>query len=425
MPTLFLNLLLALAIGLLIGTERGWKAREADEGTRVAGVRTFGLLGLLGGVWGMLAWQLGETMLGFAFVALAGVLIATRFLSHRDARDVGITTLIAALLTFSLGALAVRGWQLEAAGLAVVVTILLSMKPVMHRWLRRLTAEELSAFLKLLLILVVLLPVLPDRGYGPWQVLNPWQLGWLVALIAGISFGGYVAMKIVGVERGVLLAALLGGMVSSTVTTMNLARLQAKLRLRALLIAGILLSSAVMFPRILIEVLVVNNQLLEVLIPPFAVITLLLLAAAWYFWRHQPRRHVLADLPVSRPLELSTAIKFTLLLVAIIVLAEALRRWYGDIGVYVLSLVSGLMDVDAITLSLAHLSSVSPASAPGSAAGLAPNTAVAGIMLAAATNSLVKGGLALILGGRALGIRVMAAMCVALTAGGLVLFLDL
>ncbi len=417
MPTHFLNLLLALGIGLLIGTERGWKAREAGEGMRVAGVRTFGLLGLLGGVWGIFATELGILLPGFAFLALTAVLIVAHLRSRRETQDVGITTLVAALLTFSLGALAVQGWQLESAGLAVLVTILLSLKPVMHRGLRRLTAEELSAFLKLLLILVVLLPVLPDRGYGPWQVLNPWQLGWLVALIAGISFGSYIAMKMVGVERGILFAALLGGMVSSTVTTMNLARLQATLKLRALLVAGILLSSAIMFPRILVEVLVVNNELLEVLLPPSAVITLLLLLATYFFWRRQPRQQVLRELPISRPLELGMAIKFTLLLVAIIVLAEALRRWYGEAGVYALSLLSGLMDVDAITLSLAHLAG----KGDGEAGGLAPDTAVAGILLAAVTNTLVKGGLALALGGRELGLRVLAVMVVALLAGGLVL----
>lgn len=420
MPTQFLNLLLALAIGLLIGTERGWKAREAEEGTRVAGIRTFGLLGLLGGLWGLLATQLGELLPGFAFLALTAVLIAVRLKSKRDVHDVGITTLVAALLTFSLGALAVRGWHLESAGLAVIVTLLLSMKPVMHRWLRRITAEELSAFLKLLLILLVLLPVLPDRGFGPWQVLNPRELGWLVALIAGITFGSYFAMKIIGVERGVLLAALLGGLVSSTVTTMNLARLEVKLKLRALLVAGILLSSAVMFPRILVEVLVVNASLLEALLPAFVTITVLLLLAVWYFWRHQPQHHVLSELPVGEPLELSVALKFTLVLVVILLLAEALRRWYGDIGVYVLSVFSGLMDVDAITLSLAHLSRT-PTDAAAEAAGMSSDTAVIGILLAAMTNSLVKAGLALFLGGRALGMRVLLAMCVALAGGGVVL----
>ncbi len=417
MPTHFLNLLLALGIGLLIGTERGWKAREAGEGMRVAGVRTFGLLGLLGGVWGTFATEAGILLPGFAFLALTAVLIVAHLRSRRETQDLGITTLVAALLTFSLGALAVQGWQVESAGLAVLVTILLSLKPVMHRGLQRLTAEELSAFLKLLLILVVLLPVLPDRGYGPWQVLNPWQLGWLVALIAGISFGSYIAMKMVGVERGILFAALLGGMVSSTLTTMNLARLQATLKRPALLAAGILLSSAIMFPRILVEVLVVNSDLLEVLLPPFAVITLLLLLATYFFWRRQPRQQVLRELPISRPLELGMAIKFTLLLVAIILLAEALRRWYGEAGVYALSLLSGLMDVDAITLSLAHLAG----KGDSEAGGLAPDTAVAGILLAAVTNTLVKGGLALALGGRQLGLRVLAVMVVALLAGGLVL----
>jgi len=216
---------IALAIGLLIGTERGWERRTAQEGSRIAGIRTFGLLGLLGGLWALLAAAMGELLLGGAFLALTAVLITAYLRDRRADRDLGITTLVAALLTFALGAFAVRGQTHIAVTGAVASVILLSLKPVLHSWLRKLEPEAFYAALKLLLISVVLLPVLPNQGYGPWSAFNPYQVWWLVVLIASLSFAGYLAMKLVGTERGIMLTGLFGGVVSSTATTLTFSRL--------------------------------------------------------------------------------------------------------------------------------------------------------------------------------------------------------
>jgi len=183
----FLRLSVALAIGLLIGVERGWKEREAREGERVAGVRTYGLIGLLGGGMALVAERLGPLPLALAFVALAGVLTAAYAINVERDDDAGITSLVAGLLTFVFGALAALGQVAVAAASAVVTTLLLGFKPVLHRWVSALEGKELRAGLKLLLISVVLLPILPDRGYGPWHALNPYQIWWMVVLIAAIS----------------------------------------------------------------------------------------------------------------------------------------------------------------------------------------------------------------------------------------------
>lgn len=408
-----LNLTIALAIGSLIGLERGWHEREAAEGTRIAGLRTFALVGLLGGLWGVLGKELGDILLGFAFLALVALMLLARFQVKRSDGDVGITTAVAMLITFTLGALAVRGYRVEASAFAVIVTMLLSLKPVLHHGLQRIEAKELRAFLQLLLISVVLLPVLPDKGMGPWNILNLYEIWWLVVLIAGISFAGYFAMKIVGVERGVLLTAFLGGLVSSTAVTINLSRLARNKALLNVIVAGVLLASATMFPRILFEVAVVNSELvLPLLLPMLAMFTVMLAGAA-FFWRQHRGVETIEEFPVTRPLEIAMAIKFGLLLVGIILLAKGLQLWLGETGVYLLGVLSGVVDVDAVTLSLARMSRFD----------LADDVAVRGIVLAAMTNTAVKAALVFIIGGREPGWRVAVVAILTLVAGGSLVWL--
>lgn len=409
---IFLRLGLALAIGLLIGLERGWVKRALPEGGRLAGIRTFGLVGLLGGLWALLGQQLGPMLMGVAFVSLAIVLIVGHIQDVRQDRDIGITTVVAALVTFALGALAVQGYPAVAAAGAVVTTALLSLKPLLHTWLRRLEPVQLFAGIKLLLISVVVLPVLPNRGFGPWQALNPWEIWWMVVLIAGISFAGYVAMKTVGARKGILLTGLFGGLVSSTVTTINLCRLAPNTHLPNAIAAGVVLAAATMFPRMLLEVAVVNLDLLPRLALPLLAMTAAAGIAALWIGRHR-RDDRETELPLQNPFELLPALKFGLFLAAIMLLAEALRLWLGDEGLYLLAAASGLADVDAITLSLSRV-------ARGE---VDRNVIVGAILLAAMVNTLVKGGLAVAIGGRTIAWRVVPAFALTLAAGGLTLYL--
>jgi uncharacterized membrane protein (DUF4010 family) len=407
---LFYQLGVALAVGLLVGVERGWKARDVHEGERVAGVRTYGLLGLLGGVSALLADHLGPLLIGLVFIGLAAALTAVYVVTQRDDdADVGITSLIASLLTFVFGALAGFGEVAVAGAAAVITTLLLGYKPQLHRWVGALEARELFSGLKLLLISVVLLPVLPNRGFGPWNALNPYAIWWMVVLIAIISFAGYFAVKIGGARKGALFTGLFGGLASSTAVTLHFSRVarREEAPLTPLLATGILLACGTMFPRMVLVASVLNGALLRPLLVPAAVMALLVYTPALLYWRSQKRRDAEAPARLSNPLELKTAVTFGALLALVMLLGKALQAWMGDAGVLMLAAASGVADVDAITLSLARMSQDE----------LALKVAVAGIVIAAAVNSLVKGGMAAVVGGRAVAWRVGAPLFATAAAG--------
>ena len=410
---LFERLAVALAIGLLIGLERGWHERERSEGERMAGLRTFGLSGLLGGVWALVAQGQGSLTLGLGFAAFAAVLILAHFqvVRQQDRGDYGITTVVAGLLTFGLGALAISGPMSLAAAAAVVATFLLGLKPVLHTWVRQLTQMELMATLKLLLISVVILPVLPDQGFGPWQVLNPYAIWWLVVLITGISFVGYFAVKIMGPHRGVPLTGLFGGLASSTATTLSFSRLgRNQPNLHRLLAAGVAISSATMFPRVLLETAVVNRALLPELVLPMAAMTAIGFGAAAILWRSAPRGATAGDMQLNNPFEIWPALQFGALLAGIMLLAEAAQVWFGDAGIYLLAGISGITDVDAITLSLSRMAR----------GDLSHEVASGAITLAAMVNTVVKAGLVMVVGGRGMGWPVGIIFAAILAGGGLV-----
>ncbi|HSR62840.1 MAG TPA: MgtC/SapB family protein [Gammaproteobacteria bacterium] len=408
---LFYHLGVALAIGLLIGVERGWEERAAEEGRRIAGVRTYGLIGLLGGSIALVTDQLGALVMSLAFVGLAGVLTTVYVVNmQRGDKDAGITSLIAALLTFSFGALAAMGEVAVAAASAVITTLLLSYKPLLHHWLSVLEADELRAGLKLLLISVVLLPILPDQGYGPWQALNPYVIWWMVVLIAAISFVGYFAIKIGGPRRGAVFTGLFGGLASSTALTLHFSRTaQHNKAMMPILAMGILLACGTMFPRMLFVASLLNPDLFLLLLVPAFVMALLSYSPTIFYWHTHTHKEPEAVSPLKNPLELKTAVNFGLLLALVMLLGKALQEWFGQTGVLALAAASGVADVDAITLSLARMSQQD----------LTVQVATTGVIIAAAVNSVIKGAMATVIGGRDIGIRVGLPL-LATAFGGLV-----
>jgi uncharacterized membrane protein (DUF4010 family) len=405
---LALDLATALAAGLLIGTERGWRARDSDDSHLVAGIRTFGLVGLLGGLTALLASHLGLAA-WLAIAALVGLhALAGYFGELRRSGDLGLTSAIALLLTFMLGSLALAHDRSLAAGGAVVVALLLSLKDPLHSGLRKLSEQELSGTLKLLFISLVLLPVLPNQGYGPWQAFNPYAVWWMVVLIAAIGFIAYVAIRVVGTRHGLLITALLGGIVSSTAMTVTLSRLRDGRQLRALLACALLATSALMFPRVLLEVGVINPTLLPPLSLPLGLAGLVYAGGALVFYRIAGNElHEQVEPPLKNPFELGPALRFAALLALILLLIEAARAWFGDAGVYGVAALSGLTDVDAITLSLAR----------NARGDLAAEVAIRGIYLAALSNSLVKAALIALIGGRELALRTLPVMGLGLLVG--------
>lgn len=402
-----LALMVALAVGLLVGVERGWRRRDAEEGRRVAGVRTYALLGLLGGVIGILWRDAGVAVFGFGLLAVTIVLVVAYALSYAEERDSGITSAVAALLTFVFGAVAGLGHADLAGAGAVAMVILLGLKPELHAWLQRISRDELKALFTLLLISVVLLPVLPDRDFGPWGAWNPREIWLLVVLIAGLSFGGYIAVRLAGPQRGLLATGIFGGLASSTALTLHFSRL-ARHGSDAVpvLAAGVLFACSTVFLRMIIVIGVVNYTLLPYVLPPFMAMTVVgLLGATWLASRAPGIES--GQSPLRNPIELGTALAFGLLLATILLLTAAFEAWFGSAGVLVLAGMSGLADVDAITISLARLA----------AGETAMSTAVIGIVIAAAANNISKAVLAAMIGGRRLAVSVVPVLLLMTLAG--------
>lgn len=404
-----IHLTVALLLGAIVGLERGWGARDQQSGERIAGIRTFALVGLLGG----LSAVLSDAITPWAFPTLLASVVAMGIVGYSQRlehiRDFSITGLVGLVLTFCFGAVAVAVDPVVATAAAVITAIILDNKEDIHNWLSRLKAHELDAALRLLLITVVLLPLLPDEEMGPGGVLNPREIWWMVVMIASISFVGYFAIRVAGTHRGILFTGLFAGLSSSTALTLHFARQSARApELTPQFATGILIACGTMFPRILVYCAVINRELLSSLTLPVLTMAALLYGPAFLIWRHHSQQPEPSEPPPHKnPLEFKSAVMFGLLLTAILILGEYLTRWVGDTGIYMLAATSGIADVDAITLSLTRLSTQA----------LAMDVAVIGIIIAAASNNLTKSGLAWAIGNRQMGMLVGAPMLLSLLAG--------
>ncbi|EKO3389635.1 MgtC/SapB family protein [Vibrio fluvialis] len=409
------NLLVALLLGAIVGTQRGWVARNNVEGSRVAGIRTFSLVGLYGGLSAILAAHYSPLLLGFALLALVVLASIAFVLKQRKSQDISITGVVSLLVTFVLGSLAVSGEPVLAAAAAVITAVVLDNKKELHEALQKLQEYELDAALRLMLISIVMLPLLPNQSYGPWQALNPYEIWWMVVLIASISFLGYFAIKIGGAKRGVLFTSVFAGFSSSTALTLQFSNLSRDQPIISpLLASGILLCCGTMFPRLLIVASLINTELTPILWPVIVVMMIGLYIPAWFIWRStdvdfnedQSANH-------KNPLALQSALWFGVILAIIMLLAHALSDWFGQAGTLALSAVSGITDVDAITLALGRQSTHS----------LDAYTAAMGIIIAASVNTLVKMGMVISIGDRGLWVRVAPAMVLSVVAGAVTLLI--
>ncbi len=406
------RLSVALAIGLLIGLERGWRRRSAGEGGRAAGLRTLGLTGLLGGVVALTVQGAADALLGAAFLSVALVLGGFQWLEARRTRDASATSVIAGLLAFALGAYAVRGTLQIAVGGAVAATALLAFKRPLHAWVRALSWSELRALVVLLVMTALILPVLPDRTFDPWQALNPRRVWLLAVLIAGVSFMGYAAVRIAGARGGLLLSALAGGLASSTATTLSFARLvRANPALCTWLAGGSLISSGLMALRVLVLAGAINRPFASALAWPMGAVALVLGAAGALLMTRRPAGAGSAQVTtLSNPLELAAALKFAGLIAVIMVLGKVLSRTLGASGVYALAVLSGVADVDALTLSVSGLVD----------RDLARSAAVLAVSLAVGSNTLSKAAIATVVGGRRHGLLIGGASLAAVAIGAMV-----
>ena len=404
------NLLIALLLGAIVGTQRGWVMRNSVEGSRVAGIRTFSLVGLLGGLVGILANIYTPLLIGFALIALVILTCIAFVIQQKKSGDVSITGVVSIMVVFVLGNLAVSGEAVLAAAAAVITAVVLDNKRELHQALQKLQEYELDAALRLLLISIVMLPLLPNQSYGPWNALNPYEIWWMVGLIASISFVGYFAIKIGGAKRGILFTSVFAGLSSSTALTLQFSHLsREQASISPLLASGILLSCGTMFPRLLIVLSVINPQLVKLLWPIVMAMMVALYIPAWWIWRRSEVEQIEQSNKQTNPLALQSALFFGLVLALIMLLAHALSDWFGNAGVLILSALSGITDVDAISLTLGRQSTQT----------LSVTTAALGILIAASVNTIVKMGMVIAIGDKKLWRRIAPVMtgCVVVGAG--------
>jgi len=402
----------ALASGLVIGLERGWRGREQADGSRVAGLRTFALIGLFGGVSGTLGsrFGVGPVITGLLVIGWLGVVSYREWV--RATGSLSATSTIAALLACALGALAATGSGALAIGCAVIVAVLLDLKPTLHRWLSLVEHRELSAGLQLLVLSAVVLPLLPDQGYGPYHALNPYRLWWAVVLVAGLSLAGHLAMRLTGSQRGLLWTGALGGLASSTATTLELSRrVRAQPRLVDAATGGALVACGMMFLRMTVLAAVLLPAVLSVLAVPLVAAGAVLFGLGWLRWRRCHAEPSSTAMHEPAPFDLGTAFGFAAFLAFITVIVRAAHDQLGPAGLYGVAALSGLADVDAILVSTMRMSS----------SGALPLAGVAVVAaIAAVANMIVKAGMAWLIGGGAMGRRVAAGYLAALMTGAVV-----
>jgi uncharacterized membrane protein (DUF4010 family) len=399
----FQNLGISLGLGLLVGTQR----ERVDA--PLAGVRTFALITLLGTLSGMLASALGAWIVAAGMVGVAiTVVVGNLQYLKKGGGDAGITTEVAILLMYAIGAYLVFGHRPVAVVMGAGVAVLLHAKPITHGFVKRLGDTDMRVMMQFVLISLVILPVLPDRSYGPFGVLNPREIWWMVVVVVGISLAGYVALKLYGEHTGLILAGIIGGLVSSTATTVSFARRastgEGQVAAPAMVI---MLASTVVYVRVLLEVFIVAPRGFVAVAPPVALLLLASVLLCLVQWRMTRRGKV--DLPAhDNPTELRPALVFGALYALVLLAVATASHYLGNRGVYFAAGISGLTDMDAITLGTSRMG----------ARGVLPIGVVwRSIMIAILANLVFKSAIVSILGGPALGRRVAALFAIKIALG--------
>jgi uncharacterized membrane protein (DUF4010 family) len=403
----------ALALGVLLGLERQ-RSLGNEEGV---GVRTFALVALAGAVAGYLDETLGLHAFALALFAAVAILIIGICVVRAFRGDFGITTEVSALLCFMLGVLCARGHLQFAAAIGVAMAFLLTLRDWLHQLARRIESADVDATVKFAIITLIVLPLVPNENYGPppLDVLNPYKIWLMVVLISGLNFASYLLVKAVGANRGIGIAGLLGGLVSSTATTLGFSQRSRETGADAATLAlGVMLAWTVMFFRVVIMALIINRPLGWRLALALALLCAVSLGACYWLWRRRKdMKHGKVEAG-NNPFELGTAVKFGLLFGVIVVVAKAAEVYLGEAGLYLAAALAGLTDVDAITLAMANLADRDSAQV---------RIAARAILIAVMANTLVKSGMTVALGSRGLRRLTLPTSGVLLAAGVVAFFL--
>lgn len=409
---------LALALGLLVGIERGWTQRDQAAGSRFAGIRTYGLLGLAGGLGGAL--QAAFPVLSGVLLAATAVLVvmgywrSTRAPAPPAPPSISGTASLVGLLTLACGFVAGAGGHALASAATGVMVLVLAMRHQLHDWIRSLDEREVLAIAHFALISLVILPLLPDTPMGPLDAWRPRQIWLIVVMVCGFSFLGYIAAHRLGASKGTLATAAAGSMVSSTAVTAALAgRMRDNPAQLALLNRGIALASAVMFLRVIVLVGALAPFALTMLLTWTVPAMLVSLAGAWLVGRDGPADNNAPDpaLPLRNPFALGPA----LILAALVMVLSVAARWvlarYGDAGLATVLALSGMLDVDSAIITMGNLPKGT----------LDPQLAALVLMPPVLLNTLVKAGAAIGLAGWAQAWRGAAVLAASTLAALMVL----
>lgn len=397
----------ALAIGLLVGLER---ERSQDDHPDFAGVRTFPLFALLGACLAWLSSTIGAALVVAGFCAVGLLVTAAYVVTSHTEKDPGSTTEVAALVVYGLGVTCMVGPLEVAAGLGVVVYLLLALRRPLRAIAGRLEPRDLVAIGKLGLLTVLVLPLVPDRALGPWGVINPRTLWIFVILIAGVGFVGYLLVRFVGARHGFGLTGLLGGVASSTAVTLSFSqKARADPQIGEAASLAIVVACTTMLPRLLVVLLVVYPPVVPALLPAVGAMGAVgVLACAWLWTRGRRAPTDDTGVDVKNPFELGPALRFAALFAVVLVVARALEEWLGDTGLYLSALVAGTTDADAVALSAAQLAG---------AGEVRDAVAAAAITLGIVANTVAKGAIAAIVArGRAR--RLVPALLLAMAGAG-------
>jgi uncharacterized membrane protein (DUF4010 family) len=384
----FIRMLVAAGIGFVIGIEREYSS-IGKKYERFAGVRTFVVVVFLGFLTAMVS-ILFTPLLFMGVLICLGLIVSVSYWITANKGGIGGTTEFTILLAFLLGSTTFMGFIETSLALMVVTTVFLSLKVTIKTFIGEITQDELYAFITFVVLALLILPFLPNQTYGPFEVFNPKELGWVIVLTSGLTFVGHLLMKFLGTDRGILFTGIVGGLISSTVVTWVFSKKSKEVpELSIHCAVAILAASTIMIVRVVVWVLIFNPALWPALGLPIAVLFLAGLGISIYFYRKQQAANQLnAEVPLGNPLNLREAIFFGLLYTGILFLVSYANEEFGEAGIFLSTGIAALTDIDAITISLSKLAGKN----------IQFLTAQNAILIAALCNTIVKIGISLFAG---------------------------
>lgn len=438
-PEVFVGFIISSLLGAVVGSQREIR-QQKQRMTDFAGFRTFTLICVLGFLIGYLSFDVFEST-DLILVGIAGIFILTSIaymvVSKIYSRQISIIGEVSAIITFIIGILvSIQEYHL-AITIAIFISSILFLGSYLHKFAKKITVNEVFASLKFAIISLVILPFLPNQNYGPLDipllreilesqslislnflaqlnVFNPFTIWFMVILISGIAYVGYILMKTLGADKGILITGFLGGLMSSTALTSSFAIESKRMKyLSNPLSVGIIIASATMFIRVLVEVTIFNSNLLYGLISPLILMFIVGYIVAYHIFKKEKLNHV-KKMKLESPFSLGPALKFAIFFVFVVFMTKAFSLNFGDKGIYLLAFLSGIADVDAITISLATLAL---------SGEISQSSAVIGIFLASISNTIFKGGIAYYLGSKKLSRNVMISFMVIIGSGLLLFFI--